>query len=74
MCSDANTVKVEKQKEKKVMFSRKLRLIMMCHHNVFAPLHHIKFLFESNLVFVCFQLHCYVLCAQQQTLPIFLIG
>ena len=37
MCSDTNAAKEEKQKKKEVIFSIKLWLIMMWHHNMSAP-------------------------------------
>ena len=40
-----------KAKQKEVMFSKKLRLILTHHHDVSAPLHHLKVLFKLNLSF-----------------------
>ena len=40
--------KWRKAKEKEVKFSRKLRLIMTCHHDVSAPLRHLRACFFSS--------------------------
>ena len=43
--------KRRKAKEKEVTFPRKLPLIVTCHHDVSAPLLHLKVLFQISLLF-----------------------
>ena len=55
--------KRRKSIEKKVMFSRKLQPIMMCHYEVIAPLYHLKVLFKINQSFAAFHSAVNALCS-----------
>ena len=57
----------KRRKAKEEMFSRKLRLIMMCHHDAIMSL-------KDCSTSTHLSLHCYVLCAQSQSFAYSMIG
>ena len=74
MCSDANTAKENKQMKTEVMLSRKLQLIMTCHHDVPVPLCRLKVLFEISLFFALLlcaeETGCQIICGAKTTLMV----